>query len=332
MATIKDVALRAGVSKTLVSRTFNNRPGVSENTRRVIMEAAESLQYRPNMLARSLVLKKTQTVGVVLDDLCIPYYFDLIKGIESIAAQEGYRVLYCSTGNDKNGKAMYIDFFTQGYVDGLVLYGSDLTGLQLIAQLQKLHFPTVVIEQPVPGGCVNNVVLDNAAGARMATERLIAAGCLDVRHFMGDIGKTVSADRLKGYVEAMSAHGRRVEPKHVLQADFKRESGRALMEALIAANDLPDGIFIAADEPAYGALEVLYEHGCKVPQDIRIVGFDDDLAAFSTRHLPGLTTIRQPLRQMGERAMQMLLHTIQNGSAEAEVAVFTPELVERETC
>ena len=332
MATIKDVASLAGFSKTLVSRTLNDQPGVSEDARRLIREAAASLQYRPNVLARSLVLKKTQTVGVVLDSLCIPYYFDLIRGIERAAAAAGYRVLYCSAGSAETGKAAYIDFFAQGYVDGIVIYGSDCNSLQLIARLQAMRFPTAVIEQAIGGAAVNNVLLDNAAGARMATERLLAAGCKDVRHFMGDIGKTVSADRLKGYVEAMTAHGRRVEAKHVLQADFKKESGKALMEALIAAGDVPDGIFVAADEPAYGAMEALYAHGYEVPRDVRIVGFDDDQNIHATQGLPGLTTIRQPLREMGGKAVEMLIRTIQSDDAAAATALFVPELVERETC
>ena len=329
MATIIDIARRAGVSKTLVSRALNGQPGVGVEARRRIEEAARALAYRPNLLARSLAIKTTRTIGVVLDSLCEPYYFELIRGMEEGARAAGYRLLFCSAHNDGRSKASYVDFFTQGYVDGVVIYGSDLNDLCLLEALRVGGFPFVVVEQELDGTQVNNVVLDNAGGARMATERLLRAGCRDVRHFTGDMGKAVSADRLRGYMAAMREHDL---PGTIVQADFTRASGAQAMADLLAARDVPDGIFFAADATAYGAMEVLLAHGLRIPQDIRLVGFDDDAPAGQDLRAPGLTTVRQPLRAMGACALQVLVRAIQDAAHAPEQVRFQPELLARETC
>ena len=142
MSSIQDVARLAGVSKTLVSRVINGQTGVSEKSREKILQAMRELQYRPNGIARSLVLKRTNTIGVALDSLCEPYFFELIEGIEQVVAQTDYDVVFCSGRNSKKLKNRSIQYFAQGRTDGVIIYGSKLDDEEIILQLQKSGFPS----------------------------------------------------------------------------------------------------------------------------------------------------------------------------------------------
>ena len=146
MVTIYDVAKRAGVSKTLVSRVLNNQSGVSPESRSRIKEAMKELHYKPNTLARSLVLQRTNVVGVILDSLTEQYFFDVIRGVEDTVKENHFRVIFCSGRNDRGEKENYIDFFSNGATDGAIIYGSDLDDADLIRKRAEMEFPFVVVE------------------------------------------------------------------------------------------------------------------------------------------------------------------------------------------
>lgn len=338
MPTLYHVAERAGVSKTLVSRVVNNQSGVSLESRRKILDAMDALQYVPNALARSLVLQRTNMLGVVLDSLCETYYFDLIRGIESAVDQVGYEALFCSGRDGIDRKEKTINFFSQGRVDGVIIYGSDLSDIEMIERLSKRTFPFVIVENEANISNINTVVLDNVFGGEMAVDHLVSLGCRNIWHFTGDMKRTISQSRKDGYLKGMRKNGLPVEPNMIIESRFDTEFGYAQMKQLLStlgrqagALRLPDGIFFSADISAVGAMEALLEAGIDIPGQIKIVGFDNDTYSAAHHVVPPLTTLSQPLAEMGAAAVSLLLGSINAPEGKKQVRLFKPKLIVRES-
>ena len=359
MSTIYDVAAAAGVSKTLVSRYLNGQTGVSPASRAKIERAIERLEYRPNQLARSLKTNRTNTIGVLMDGLCTPYYFDLIRGIERGAEASGFRALFSSADHilraeldrqrrlkqklseraglsdsrtdDSELDAGRVEFFTQGGADGVIIYGSRTTEESFLRSMAITGLPLVFIEYAPAQAAANRVLLDNAQGARLATTNLIERGWKDIRHFQGEMNKQISADRRDGFIEAMTTGGMRITKKSLIDSGFSEESGYRAMKGLIENKDLPDAIFFSADLAAFGAYRALLENGYQVPRDIAFFGFDDDVPDSRDILFPALSTVRQPLFEMGRQAAELLAQAIENPQSPPRTIVLQPELVIRET-
>lgn len=334
MANLYDVAKRAGVSKTLVSRVINNQPGVSQKSRGKIRAAMEELHYIPNGIARSLVLQKTSIIGVVMDSLTEPYFFPLIKGIEHEITQSDYRVIFCSARNQPALKEQYLDFFSSGRTDGVLLYGSSLLDTPVIQNRAKSGFPMVVVENEPEGLELNNVVIDNVFGARAATEHLIARGCKRILHVTGNMGVKASLDRKEGYALAMRTAGLQAETAYVECASFGVETGFDAVRSFFASHKaIPDAIFFGADNTAFGGLLALQELGIRVPEQMKVAGFDDDNPNFYSLPKPvtALTTIQQPLYEAGARAVSVLLAQIKNPKAPRQKVVLYPRLIVRDS-
>lgn len=334
MASLQDVAKKAGVSKTLVSRVINHQSGVSDKTRAIIQTALEELNYVPNALARSLVLQKTRTIGVVMDTLCEPYFFPLIEGIEEAADHSEYDVLFSSGRSKVSLKERSVRYFSQGRTDGLILYGSLLNDEPLISQLAKSSFPFVVIENTAPVSNVNNVLVDNFYGAALAVNHLKECGCRKIYHVGGDMNHRVSLDRRDGYILAMQKLGFAVDSRMIIQADFHVSTSYEAMKVFMEKGQeegFPDAFFCASDNTAHGVMMALEDAGYRVPEDIMIVGFDDDRPPLTQRELKGLTTLSQPLHAMGKSAFMILLDDIVHKPQEKQQVVFYPELIIRQT-
>lgn len=333
MATLYDVAREAGVSKTLVSRTINHQPGVSPMNREKIEAAMRKLQYTPNQVARSLVLQRTNMIGVVLDSLCEPYYFDFISGVEQGVDDTGLEVLFCSGRENALKKDRMIEFFSQGRVDGIIIYGSATDDINLIRRLAKRTFPFVVVENEaeVPG--INSIVVDNVSGGEMAVNHLVAEGCRNIWHFTGDMRRTVSQSRKQGYLRGMEKNGLKVTPQMIVESGFEEELGYIQMKQLLneCHNCLMDGIFFGADVTAVGALRALQEAGIQVPNQVKVVGFDNDIYCTAGKGIPSLTTLCQPLQEMGKKAVSILQSAISNPLGEKETVVFSPKIIIRES-
>jgi Transcriptional regulators len=334
MATLYDVAKKAGVSKTLVSRVIGGKKGVSEQSRAKIEAAMEELQYTPNALARSLVLMKTNTIGVVMDSLCEPYFFDLIKGIEYEVANTEYNVIFCSGQGRLNVKSQYIDYMTQGRVDGIVIFGSRLDDEALIEQLSKSKFPAVVIENDLKEMNINNIVIDNEYGSKLAVSHLVSCGCRKIFHLVGDERIKVAIDRKRGYKKAMKSHGIEVDDSMLLLGGFEIDSGYQAVSKWLSANgtaDLPDAIYCGADRSAIGAMFALEDAGVRIPEQVMIVGFDDEKPSGVERTYKNLTTISQPFYQIGISAVQTLINEIDKKWTEKQRIEFLPKLIVRDT-
>ncbi len=333
MSSLQDVAKLAGVSNTLVSRTINNQSGVSEKNKKKILAAMEALHYEPNALARSLVKRRTGTIGIVMDTLCEPYFFPLIEGLESAIDTTGYDLVFSSARNSLAHKESAVKYYMQGRADGVIFYGSRLEDEGIIHSLAGGKFPFVVVENTFPMLDINNISLDNAFGSALAVDHLIACGCRKIFHVGGDMRHRVSIDRQNGFITAMQHHGVTVDSRMLIQADFDTESSTRIMAEYLRntpVKELPDAFYCGSDNTAYGTVTALEEKGIRVPDDIMVIGFDNDAPPRGYRYRP-LTTLSQPLKQMGVSAIETLIAKIEDPQAPCRHIVFYPELVRRQT-
>ena len=332
MANLIDVAKKAGVSKTLVSRVINGQKGVGEESRKRIMQAMRELNYIPNGTARALVTGRTAMIGIILDSLCEPYFFELIRGIQHEITNSNYHVIFCSGENSTELKEQYIDFFASGRTDGVIIYGSNYDDVELISRISQSNFPIAVIENVIEEGSVNNVIIENGYGSRLIVEHLYKNGCRNILHITGTKYSKVAVDRKQGYEDTMKELG--LTPITLDCGDFKINLGEQIVEQYLRENDtLPDAIYFGADTLAYGGMIALKRHGIQIPEDIKIAGFDDDnpLNYGVKEPLPELTTIRQPLYNLGVETVKLLITQIKNPGMKREKRIFYPELVIRES-
>ncbi|MCL2129354.1 MAG: LacI family transcriptional regulator [Treponema sp.] len=332
MATISDIAKKANVSRSLVSRVLNNKSGVSPANRKTILEAISEYNYKPNALARALANQKTQTIGVVMDDLCDKFIFDLIRGMQDTGEKLGYNIIFCSGNANMDVKIRYVDYFMQGRTDGMIAFGSRLTDSNIFREMVEQPNPFVLIEGNIPDHEFNNIQLDNAGGAYKATKHLLDLGYKKIWHVTGDLNFNVSLDRRKGFLMAMQDYNADINEDSIIIADFEEELAHKRVSALLRDKKVPDACFAGADKTAYGVIRALYENGLRVPQDVAIIGFDDDKPDTFDMLFPKLTTLRQPLYEMGKAGVEILIHSIENPKVKPKIVVFEPELIIGETC
>ncbi len=338
-STLADVGREAGVSAMAASAVLNGArtsTRISPETRVRILEAARKLAYRPNAAARALAQRRMNTVGVaaiINDGVEFDHYFlEAFNGIITSAAAHS-QTTTVFTLHDWHRDGHQIPGFCDGRVDGIILiapvFDSDP------ARLLPTHTPFVALHanNPLPGVvCIES---DELPGARAAVSELIDAGHRRILHITGTRGLTGSEKRILGYRQALAEHGLAFDPDLLIDGRYSLEAGRQALLAWLdrhVGKPLPDAIFAGSDAIALGCLDVLAKAHYVVPRDISVIGFDDTLAARTT--VPQLTTIRQPLRAMGMRAVDILLERIRHNrestaEEKAENVVFPVELVRR---
>lgn len=332
MTTISDIAKRANVSRTLVSRVLNNKPGVSPENREKILSIIEETHYIPSGLARSLVLQKTNAIGVVMDELCNEFFMKLIAGLQDAGEEYGYHMLFCSSRNLAETRMKYVDYFSQGRADGLITYGSNLDNEDLFQYMKDQPIPCVFIEGGPEDGSCCRIQIDNEQGAYEATRHLILQNRKNIMHVTGDMNYSASLERLNGFVRAMHDYHIPITADSILYADFFEESACHQMTAILERGICPDAVFAGADKTAYGVLRALINTGISIPDQVAIIGFDDDTPDSRDIIFPGLSTMRQPMYEMGHAAVELLLGTIQAPERQPETRRFQPELILRDTC
>jgi len=306
-ATIKDVARAAGVSVASVSRALNGHESVTETTRQRILAAAGQLRYVPHAAARSLITRRTDTIGVLLPDLHGEFFSELIRGIDAGARASG-RHLLISSSHGSEAEAAQALRMLQGRVDGLIVMsphaGADVLGANLPAAL-----PTVLLNTRVASGTYPAFSIDNYGGAAAMMKHLFASGRRRIAFISGPDNNFDADERLRGYRDAIAA--RKGASELVLRGDFSESSGYRAGIDLCERGERPDAIFAANDMMALGCLFALTERGVGVPGDIVLAGFDDiPIARFVT---PPLTTVRVRIADLGRRAFERLDALIATG-------------------
>lgn len=333
MASIYDVAKLAGVSKTLVSRVINNQKGVSDASREKIMKAMEELNYRPNAIARSLVLQKTNIIGVIVDNLCETFFFDFIRGIEQQIERSPYEVIFCSARDNLEAKKKYIDFLSQGRADGYILYGSNVRDRKLIEELEHSAMPMVIVENDVDGLNINNICVDNRYGSEAAVEHLVKIGCANIYHVTGDMTVKAAIDRMEGYQAGLRKCGLTFSEDMIIPADFTVKGGYQAVDAMLKdkGRKRPDAIYFGSDATAAGGMMAIEDYGLRIPEDIKVVGFDNDIIMVPDRRLKKLTTLAQPMFDMGANAVRLLMEDMEHNPQKKKRVIYYPELIIRET-
>jgi len=264
-----------------------------------------------------------------MDSLSDAFFFDLISGIQNMAEDMDYNVVFCSGCNDSKIKFKYVDYFAHGRVDGLIAFGSR--SQELFYEIIKKASNFVIIEGDIPGKIFNKVQVNNFRGACRATEHLINLGYRNIVHFTGDMEYSVSLERLNGFLHTMKSNSLPVE-NAVVYADFGEVTAFNIMKSLIAKNHIPEACFAGADKAAYGIFRALDEHGVSVPADMALIGFDGDLPDSRDMVFPKRTTMRQPLLEMGKEAVRLLVRSIENPEATPVTTIFDAEFVFGDTC
>ena len=333
MKTIKDVAKQAGVSLTTVSRVVNGSEKVSPKTKERVELAIKELGYFPNNAARSLVKKQTNSIAVMLRNIHDPFFTNLIRGIEDASSALERNVIFCSPGTDEKVRDRYIEYLTNGISDAIILYGSLFSDKPMIDHLQEVNFPLLLIENNFQTIPVNQFLIDNIAGARCAVEYLIRRGHKRIAHFIGNPNKKVVLERFNGYTEAMQTNGLFIHDYYIQNTSRDTASVLPQLEALMSYDpaERPSAIFCSNDKIAIQVIDGLTELGYSVPGDVSIIGFDN-LKNYDINYRgPRITSIQQPLYQIGYDSI-VSIDRILSGDISTPISeCYSTTLVEHET-
>jgi LacI family transcriptional regulator len=324
-ATIHDVAARAGVSVATVSRVLNGKELVREETSRHVRAAAKSLRYVPNVAARSLSIRRSQTIGIVLPDVHGEFFSEVIRGIDLAARAQGYHILVSGSHSDPAQMLDVVDTM-RGRVDGLVVMAPDVT-LAPLDELRARAMPVVLLNSATPNG--DAITIDNYGGARAMMQHLHGLGHTRIAFVRGPQNNADARERLRGYRQAMRGIA---APKSLeCNGDFTEESGFSAGRRLAELDPRPTAVFAANDSMAVGVLASLTSAGVNVPVEMSVVGFDDIPIARYVN--PPLTTMRVDIAELGRCAFGLLLDAIGNPAAHApRHDLVATTLVVRKSC
>jgi LacI family repressor for deo operon, udp, cdd, tsx, nupC, and nupG len=304
-----DVARRAGVSQRTVSNVVNGLPSVSPDTLERVTEVIRELGYTPSLAARSLRVRRSGVVQLVVPELDVPYFAELARGVLKCAEDEGYAVMVRQTLGDRERERDAIEGSAAEYADGTIL--SAVGGVEELMAGREKRSPVVLIGERTGMGLVDHIGIDNVAAAAVATNHLLESGCRRVA-FIGahsDSSVRMAALRFTGYEQALKTAGMHVDPELVVRiGSYHRQDGEAAMAALLELSDPPDGVFCATDLLAIGAMWCAYERRVRVPEDISVVGFDGlEEGRYS---IPGLTTIEPDKQELARVCVETLLERV----------------------
>lgn len=303
---IKDIARAAGISHSTVSRALNDSPLVNAETKSRIRRLAQELGYSPDATARSLVMGRTCTVGVVVTTIADPFAAVVVDGIERTAYAHGYSLILAASNDEPEREIAAVEMLRSKRVDSVIVTSSRVGALHQ-ARLGSAGVPVILLnshsKQQTPNAY--SVRVDDTYGGRLATEHLLSLGHRRIAHVTGPEGHSPSADRLDGYRNALADAGVEYAPAYVISGTGQLDGGHQALQLLLKLPERPTAVFCYNDMTAIGLLSAARKAGVVVPRDMAVVGFDDiPLAAYVA---PALTTVAQPMFELGERAMQMAL-------------------------
>ncbi|MBM7570726.1 LacI family DNA-binding transcriptional regulator [Aquibacillus albus] len=326
--TIYDVAKKAGVAISTVSRVLNNTGYVSEKTRKRVMGVVEELNYEKNMLAVALMKKQTKTIGLIIPDITNHFYADLTRAVEDEGNRHGFNVILCNTDNDMEKEASYVSFLLQKNIDGIIFASPKKDDPNIKALCDKNpQFPIVQLGGEVEGVNTDKVLVENSQGAYDLTKHLIELGHESFGVVLGHRNSLASKDRLDGINIAINEANLRLVKQNILYGDFKMQDGLKSALQLLKSKNRPTAIIAATDLLAIGCYQAAKSIGLSIPDDLSITGFDDIEIAQAVE--PALTTVTSPIEQLGVRAVEMVVSTIEKPKAYKEKTVYQPTMVIR---
>ncbi|WP_330238869.1 LacI family DNA-binding transcriptional regulator [Streptomyces sp. NBC_00525] len=330
--TLEEVAARAGVGRGTASRVINGSPRVSAHTREAVEAAVAELGYVPNRAARALAGNRTDAIALVVPEsesrfFAEPYFSDIVRGVGAALADTDMQLLLTLVGSDRERRRL-AQYLTAHRVDGVLLVSVHADD-PLPDLLEQLGMPAVMNGRRSAAESLSSVDSDNFEGARGAVEHLVSRGRRTIATITGRLDVYASQSRLDGYRQAVSDAGLEPDERLVAPADFSEEGGARAMRDLLARRPDVDAVFAASDVMAAGARQVLREAGRRIPDDVALIGFDDSAVA---RHMdPALTSVRQPIEEMGRTMTRLLLDMIAGENADRAQIVLPTELVVRDS-
>lgn len=326
MVSIKDIANELHITPSTVSRALNGKKGVSKKLNDEILKKCNEMGYRRNAIAQSLITNRTYTIGVILSDITSRYYSYVVKGINTYLEEHGYSVMLCNTNRNKKTEDNYFDLLYSKRVDGLLIISITATENDLI-NFAKTGVPIVQVDNLISKR-FSAVVNDNYLGASLLFEHMVSLGCRKIACLMGRTNNQTTIERLGGFYDVMKKHDIPVSDDQIIYIDSTFENAYKMTESLLKCN--PDAIFGINDLVAFGALKYCLDHNIKVPNDLRLAGYDDiDIAEII--QVP-LTTVHQSKNNLGKSAAKLLLQQIKHPDEPNQLITLMPRLVVRESC
>ncbi len=308
--TIKDVAKKAGVSMMTVSRVINNKGFTSVETRKKILEAIEEIDYKPNILARSLVTKESRFITIVIPDISNPFFAEMVKEAEDIARKNKYIILLGDTEGRKEIEKEYSEAAINRMSDGIILIAPRMED-KLIIKIND-RVPLVLVDRPIAGKDIAQINSDDFSGAVLAVEHLIGLNHKRIGFLSGTRDIPAGLQREEGYIKTLKKNNIDIQSKLIVEGDWTFKSGRDALDRFISNDQASTAIFASNDLMALGLIQRAQEMNIKIPEDLSIIGFDDISMAVLVN--PSLTTVRQPRLEMGKVAIELLINKLQKKS------------------
>jgi DNA-binding LacI/PurR family transcriptional regulator len=329
-ATIKDIARQLNVSISTVSRAMRNAPDVNTDTKRAVMALAEELNYQPNKLALSLKQKQTHNIGVIVPNL--DYVLStMVKGIDEVALEAGYTVMVCQSNESFGREIVNTRRLLDSLVDGFIISVSSETKVfDHFRKVQEKKMPIVMFDRLIPDLAVPGVRIDNVDGGLQASEHLIEQGYKRIAILAGPKNLGISNHRLEGYLQALAKNKMKPDPDLIIHCDFNQQYAYIATQELLNMKKRPDAIFTISDRMAIGAMLAIKEKGLRMPQDIGLVGFNNEPVVSLVT--PGISSVDQPAFEMGKMAAKLFIETVHNNNDMSTVEeVLKPKLILRES-
>jgi LacI family fructose operon transcriptional repressor len=305
MVSIKEVADAAGVSTATVSRVLSDKPHVRPDVRQRVLDAVDKLNYRPNLVARSLRSQQSSTIGLIVSDIRNPFFTAVSRAVEDTAYQQGYSVFLCNTDENPAKEALYLKVLQDENVAGII-FSPTRQSAENFSSL-KIQMPTVVVDRTVPDADLDTVLIDNIASAYRLTDHLIQNGYTRIGAIFGE-ASTTGRQRRIGFEEALQAHSISPDPDLIRYVQPKIEAGCAAVTEMLTSIRPPQAVFTSNSLLTAGALLAIREQGLSIPDDVALVGFDE--TTWSSLVDPGITLIAQPTADIGTTAAELLLERI----------------------
>lgn len=326
--TIKDVAKLAGVSISTVSRVMNKSKPVSPEAERKVIDAINKLGFKPNELARSLVMKKSNSIGILVKDIGIEYMAQMIRGAEEIGRMYNYDILLSSTYGNRDLERKAIDFLYRKQVEGVIIISENIDA-EIIVKIREYHLPYILIDRFYKSNDYRTVTIDYRAAMKELADFVTGLGNDRVVYVRSNLNYDLSLNKLNGYQESMREHQR--EDRVAMAEGITTEDGYAVAEKILAnyEHEGIDAIIAETDNLAIGIINYCYDHGIRVPEQIQVAGFGGTQLASTYR--PRLTTINEPYYDIGAIAMRFLTKALQDGEPINDTIYLPAQLIERES-
>jgi LacI family transcriptional regulator len=329
-ATIRDVALSAGVSLSTVSRVIHGHPAVDSALQKRVLEAVERLNYQPNRAAQRLRSQVNSVIGLVISDIENPFFTSIVRGVEDVAYDNQMTVILCSTDEDPVKQERRLEVMAKERVAGLIIAPAHGDSLASLHKLHQSGMPIVLLDRYIGSGELDGVMVDNVEGAYTATRHLIAQNRRRIALVNGDSRIKTFEDRLKGYRMALAEANIPFDDDLVTEVDPKIERSQKATLRLLQREPRPDAIFASNNLITVGVLKAIRQLKLKIPEEVALVGFDD--MPWSSELCPPVTSVAQPTYELGKEAGRLLIRRLQDPGGFQQTIVLHTRLIVRESC